>query len=235
MEIIDFFQEQFESERVVLHSSFSNVYSSYNVSPIDFLNKLHASCIKTLILPTLSWRSAKENYEFRAKETKANTGILCNVAISEGMGTRSIHPTHSILVIGELGSLLDNPHYKSSSQCGKGSPWEKIIGMEDVNICLLNVGLESCTIFHYFEEVLHPNIYLESHYSNYLLPDVNDSCRVRNHKPIKRIYSKVLNDLSNESFKCKIFDQNFIIYFKPERIAKAMKKLLLNNPKYLLA
>ncbi len=105
----------------------------------------------TLAMPSHTWeRSGRGDFTFELRTTPSCVG-----AISEAFRTlpgvvRSLHPTHSVAVIGPRARYLIAGHELASTPCGKGTPYAKLIE-ERCQILFLGVTLDQNTMFHTFE------------------------------------------------------------------------------------
>ncbi|MEO7297976.1 MAG: AAC(3) family N-acetyltransferase [Verrucomicrobiota bacterium] len=66
---------------------------------------------------------------------------------------RSCHPTHSWVALGHSAEALLAGHRQSTTPCGEGNPFEKLVTLDGC-ILTLGVGVDRVTLWHYYEEIL---------------------------------------------------------------------------------
>jgi len=66
---------------------------------------------------------------------------------------RSCHPTHSWSAIGPHAYDIVKDHRLSPTPCGKGNPFEKVLDLDGC-VVILGVGVNTITLWHYYEDIL---------------------------------------------------------------------------------
>ncbi|MDA0991319.1 MAG: AAC(3) family N-acetyltransferase [Verrucomicrobia bacterium] len=66
---------------------------------------------------------------------------------------RSCHPTHSWVALGPAAERLLAGHHRSTTPCGDGNPFQELLAL-DGWLLLLGVGVNTVTLWHYYEELL---------------------------------------------------------------------------------
>lgn len=93
-------------------------------------------------------------------------GIVPETARQRSNGTRSIHPTHSVVALGANQQHWTSGHEHGSSPCDESSPYFRLME-EGGNILLLGgVTHESNTSLHCIEEIAKVPYHLHDDYSN---------------------------------------------------------------------
>ncbi len=109
----------------------------------------------TIMVPTLtgSEKLNKANPPvFEAQNTPCWTGKIPETFRLRKDAKRSLHPTHSVSVIGKLAEYFIFGHEDSPTPCGKTSPYGKLTE-KNGRILFVGTGLACCTYFHTLEEI----------------------------------------------------------------------------------
>ena len=80
-------------------------------------------------------------------------GIISETVRKRPGSLRSCHPTHSWVALGPMAEFLLKGHRASLTPCGKGNPFEALVELGGI-ILTLGVGVNTITLWHYFEEAL---------------------------------------------------------------------------------
>ena len=116
----------------------------------------------TLIMPTLSFSGsavayARQGKIFDPKRSPSQVGLLTEVFRRSKGVARSLHPTHSVAVLGPDADYFVRDHHLAGTPCGAGTPfcrlWEK-----NGKVLLLGVGVSAVTFFHCVEELLEKEL-----------------------------------------------------------------------------
>ncbi len=145
-----------KGDKVLVHSSMKSLgYIEGGADAVinAFLNVLGEE--GAFIVPTLTGKftdSPSCPPNFNVTESKCWTGKIPETARCRAEARRSLHPTHSVSVIGSLKEELTGQHEKGSSPCDEYSPYYKnCIG--GGYILLIGVDQESNTTIHCCEEI----------------------------------------------------------------------------------
>jgi len=145
---------------LVVHSAFRNLSRSGFRAERFIEALLEGLPGGTLVMPAMSWRiCTPENPYFDEVDTPSIVGVLSEVFRTSYATTRSIHPTHSFSACGPLAETLVTGHSSGDTPCSAESPIGRLPGV-GAQILLLGVWFESCTLIHYPEEKIAPDLYL---------------------------------------------------------------------------
>lgn len=180
---------------LIVHSAFGG-FSRQGLRAEPFIDALLAAIPDgTLIMPVMTWRQVTihQTY-FDAVETKSETGILSEIFRTQYATARSIHPTHSAAARGPLADFLIAGHENSTTPCPPNSPFGRLDEV-DAHILMIGVGLETCTVFHCWEEQIDDAYYVRplSEAMVYDCRDLNGhvhKIRARRHKSLNRDFPK---------------------------------------------
>ena len=128
-----------------------------------------------LMAPTLTGNEnlSKDNPPvFDVVNTPCWTGIVPETFRKRPEAIRSLHPTHSVAVIGKDAEYLTACHETCHTPCGPNSPYDKLVKMNGY-ILMLGVDLESTTHFHYIEELVGSEYHMQRDWvdAKIILPD----------------------------------------------------------------
>ncbi len=178
---------------VMMHSSFKGL-SRLGWRAEDFAQALtDAIGPGSLAMPTMSWRAVNlDNPVFDAARTSSITGVLTESFRRAGASHRSLHPTHSVAVVGEAADELTRDHHLDRTPCGERSPWGRLAQL-DATVVMLDVGMDSCTLVHHLEEAHAANRYLRDDEERYRCTALDGSEHwvvTRRHRKLQRNFWK---------------------------------------------
>jgi len=84
----------------------------------------------------------------------SHEGAIPNAALARPGRLRSCHPTHSWVASGARAEELLRDHCNSPTPCGAGNPFEKLVELDGC-IVTLGVGVNTITLWHYYEDILN--------------------------------------------------------------------------------
>lgn len=122
---------------------------------LDALIEYFTECGGLLVIPTHTWTNLDTPGAITLDLTKNETclGVLPTLALLDGRGVRSMHPTHSVTVFGEgaaeFASLDDNTNTFASPDGCYGELLRR-----GGHILLIGVGNDKNTFIHCVEEIL---------------------------------------------------------------------------------
>ncbi len=123
----------------------------------------------TLMMPTFTGGGSTYKYAtsnppcFDPEKTPATTGYLCEKFRCQPGVRRSLHPTHSVAVLGPHSEEMIKGHENSLTPFGEGTPYDYLIRKEG-KVLLLNTNANS--ILHRIQELCDwPNHYLDETYT----------------------------------------------------------------------
>jgi len=91
--------------------------------------------------------------EFCTSQLPSHEGAIPNAALRRPGRLRSCHPTHSWVAIGARSEEVLQDHWRSPTPCGPGNPFEKVVQLDGC-IVTLGVGVNTITLWHYYEDLL---------------------------------------------------------------------------------
>jgi aminoglycoside 3-N-acetyltransferase len=91
--------------------------------------------------------------EFCPSVWPSHEGAIPNAALSRPGRLRSCHPTHSWIANGAQAERILRDHWRSATPCGRGNPFEALCELDGC-IITLGVGVNTITLWHYFEDLL---------------------------------------------------------------------------------
>ena len=110
----------------------------------------------TLLMSALSYETVtKDQPIFNVKETPTCVGALTEIFRKRKGTIRSLHPTHSITVIGKNTQFFINDHEQDSTPVGPNSPLSKLKNIHG-KILFIGCGLRPNTSMHGVEELVQP-------------------------------------------------------------------------------
>lgn len=165
---------------VCVHSSLSGIgfLTDGSQSVITALRRIVGGT-GTLMMPTFTGGGSTYAYvtsgpaPFEKDKTPSTTGLLSEIFRQLPGVERSLHPTHSVAVLGpEAGDWIEG-HENSTTPFGDNTPYDRLIH-ENGKVLLLNVNANS--LMHRIQEIIDwPNLYLDELF----LIKVMDGNRVR--------------------------------------------------------
>ncbi len=108
-----------------------------------------------VLMPTLTGSpalNAKNPPHFDARQTPCWTGRIPETFRQRPDALRSLHPTHSVAIIGPQKHDLAREHQLSPTPCGKETPYFRL-AERDGYVLIFGVDLKSVTLFHTVEEI----------------------------------------------------------------------------------
>lgn len=91
--------------------------------------------------------------EFCTSQLPSHEGAIPNAALRRPGRLRSCHPTHSWVANGARSQEVLRGHRNSPTPCGRGNPFEKVVQLDGC-IVTLGVGVNTITLWHYYEDLL---------------------------------------------------------------------------------
>ncbi len=168
---------------VCLHSSLSGLghLSGGSESVIAVLKTIIGPA-GTLMMPAFTGGGSSHAYvtsdpvRFKKDLTPTTTGFLCETFRKHPGVRRSLHPTHSVAVLGPDSEELITGHENSVTPFGDGTPYDKLIQKKG-KVLLLNTNANS--LMHRIQEITDwPNHYLNEKFTL----DIQDGENVRSIK-----------------------------------------------------
>ena len=188
----------------------------------------------TLLMPALSYETVTtENPVFDQKNTPSCVGYLTEYFRNQPGVRRSLHPTHSVCVLGSKSEYFVDNHMLDNTPCGSNTP---LIKLREIGgkILFLGCSLNSNTSMHGVEELSAPE-YLYGEEIEYKLETENGDVYQKkyiphNFKGFQQCYDRVLNILSNDDYSFgKVLTADAYLIKAIPLWEKAHKKLCENS------
>lgn len=109
---------------------------------------------------------------FDVRRTPCWTGRIPATFMMREEAVRSLHPTHSVAVIGPKAELLIRDHHLAQFPCSEGTPYLRLARMGGY-ILLVGVGQSSNTTLHTVEELARVPYHLQSRPTTSTVIDYN--------------------------------------------------------------
>lgn len=138
-------------DNVVVHSSLSSLGAMEGGAEVvvDALLDVLGPA-GNLVLPTFSYAENAESI-FDPAHTPCRTGAIPEAGRKRPGAVRSLHPTHSVTVIGPAAERLTEGHLTVRA-LGRGSPLDRLAGDFGGKVLLLGVGHTANSTLHVAEE-----------------------------------------------------------------------------------
>jgi aminoglycoside 3-N-acetyltransferase len=110
----------------------------------------------TLLMPALSYEHVtRRSPTFDVRHTPSNVGAIPEYFRTRPGTRRSVHPTHSVCVVGPRTAELLDDHPLDDTPCGSHSPFHKLRNVGG-QLMMLGCGLRPNTSMHAIEELVEP-------------------------------------------------------------------------------
>ena len=129
---------------------------------------------------------------FCPSQWPSHEGAIPNAALQRTGRLRGCHPTHSWVANGALSKEVLQDQKNSKTPCGIGNPFEKLVELDGC-IVVLGVGVDSITLWHYFEDLL------EVPYMGYYHPKERHLSYCATGKRIQYDFPGIMQDVVNAS------------------------------------
>ena len=138
-------------DSVLVHSSFRSLLP-FAGGPAEVIAAIRAIIGEdgNLMLPTFNYTRPLPEPHFDVHETAARTGAIAETGRAMRGAVRSLHPTHSVAVIGPDAEALTRDHLDSRA-FGVDSPIDRF-ARQGGNVLLLGVGHTANSTLHLAEE-----------------------------------------------------------------------------------
>ena len=113
-----------------------------------------------LLMVSLPYRSSSIEYlgklkQFDVRKSPSMMGLVSEFFRRRPDVTRSLHPTHPVLVHGPRAAWFADEHPNCQYPCGPGSPFDRL-AEADGKVVFYNVPFATYTFFHYLEHLVSP-------------------------------------------------------------------------------
>lgn len=141
------------SETLMVHSSMKSIgkVDGGADTVLDALSRFFRNGL--LIFPTFTYNTVlgKERHDYYQDQTPSCTGILTELFRKRQGVIRSLHPTHSVAVLGNDAAEFTAGHEKCNSSFSQNSPYGKLLARKG-KVLLIGVNLNRATIIHAIQE-----------------------------------------------------------------------------------
>ncbi|MDO9235913.1 MAG: AAC(3) family N-acetyltransferase [Aquabacterium sp.] len=145
---------------IILHSSLSNI-GKFDCSPEQIADAFFGRLVgpgRTLLVPALPYNTTMKEYldgatGFDVRSAPNAMGAIPNILMGRSDALRSVHPSHSVIALGERAAEFVSHHEMDATPFGENSPYRKLT-MSNGSILMVGVGLNSVTNFHVYEDLL---------------------------------------------------------------------------------
>ncbi len=145
---------------------------------------------------------------------------------------RGCHPTHSWCALGAKAELFLQDNVQARTPCGKGNPFEALVREDGVILCL-GVSVNTITLWHYYEDLLHVpylgdyhpqerhlSYCTQGHRIQYMFPgimdDVVSSSGIMKKNKVGKGTSRLIRARDFDAFMATIFaDDPFCMVLRP--------------------
>lgn len=93
-------------------------------------------------------------YVFDVRKHGCHVGRLPQAFLASKGIERSVHPTHSVAAWGCHAAYLTEAHHRAPSAFGHGSPWQRLLGLEQAKVLGLGISMGPVTFYHVLEDAL---------------------------------------------------------------------------------
>lgn len=146
-------------DAIIVHSAIK-AFEAFQGSATDVIAvfKEAVGTEGTLMMPTLSMAGsaidfAKSGRIFDPRTTPSQVGLLPEIFRRSAGVVRSMHPTHSVAVLGKGSTWWIADHHRADTPCGRGTPFHRLLE-RDGKIVLAGTGIPALTFFHCVEELI---------------------------------------------------------------------------------
>lgn len=138
-------------DSVLLHSSFRSL-APFAGTPVDVVRAVLdvVGSAGHVMLPTFNYSAVLPEPYFDVAQTPARTGAIAELGRRLPGAVRSLHPTHSVTVIGPDAARLSDAHLCGRA-FGVGSPIDRL-AQQGGKVLLLGVGHTANSTIHVAEE-----------------------------------------------------------------------------------
>lgn len=205
-----------EGDHIFVHASMDMINT--NMTPLDILNLFLEIIGKegSISVPTFVKYPSKEwmlmNKEFNIYRTPSGMGAFSERVRRHKNGRRSLHPTKSVSIIGNIADCILNEHHLDIHQFSKKSPFYKLI---DYNVKIIGFGapMSYLSMVHTVEDVFPNEFPIQINEANIL-----EKICINENKKIVKIKTlvhnlKVVANANPEKFVKKYMSKNdYTIY-----------------------
>lgn len=150
-------------DAILIHSSIK-AFEGFHGTATDIIDVFREAVGPegTIMMPTLSFTGSAIDYAnsgrtFDPRTTPSQVGLLPEV-FRRSMGVvRSLHPTHSVAVLGPDSAWWIADHHLADTPCGRGTPFHKLLE-RDGKIVMAGTGIAPLTFFHTAEELIESRL-----------------------------------------------------------------------------
>lgn len=229
-----------DGQSILVHSSFKAMLCPGTPDDVvDALLEVVGSC-GNLAVPTHTWDIVNARQPvFDVLLTPSHVGAITEFVRRRPEAVRSLHPTHSVTVIGPGAVDLTKNHEHDDTPCSRTSPYGRIVAGDGL-IVMLGVSLLYNTTYHGVEEWAGVPWVFRSDYKEDLYTIDKEGNRIHvpsfRHAGQERKFEETQFELEHEGIlKVVPWEQKLILVLKAKQMAEYMGQKLADDPDYLLA
>lgn len=150
-------------DHLLVHSGFRRV-NGFHGTPGDVIDCLLDAIGPdgNLLMLSIPYRGSSEHHAesdplFDVLRTPSAVGLISEVFRRRDGVLRSLNPLHPVLAYGPLAPWLVADHEKCVRSCGKGSPFERFLGL-DGKFLFFDAPYRSLTFMHYVEDLFRERL-----------------------------------------------------------------------------
>jgi aminoglycoside 3-N-acetyltransferase len=141
-------------------SSSMDCFATFSGRPTDIICELEKILgpSGTLLMSSLPFVGSaidwvESGVMFDNQLTPSKMGLITELFRRTPGVVRSQHPTHAVVAKGAKAHELCEDHHLTSTPCGEGSPYRRLIDIGGSSL-LLGTGVETMIVYHAMEEIL---------------------------------------------------------------------------------
>ncbi|MBF0381427.1 MAG: AAC(3) family N-acetyltransferase [Magnetococcales bacterium] len=146
----------------VMVSSSMDCFATFTGRPSDIIEQMQLLLgpSGTMLMSTLPFVGSaidwvNSDIMFDNRLTPSKMGLITELFRRYPGVVRSQHPTHAVAAKGARAEELCAGHHLTTTPCGEGSPYKKVIDVGGSSL-LLGTGVETMIVYHAMEEILEP-------------------------------------------------------------------------------
>lgn len=154
-------------DTVFVHSSITKLYIDFEPEEILAILQSMVGEEGTLLFPCWHINIRAEDYLkttnkiFNVNKTASKMGFLTELARRQKNAVRSLHPTNSVVALGENATYLVEEHQSDIYPCGVKSPFYKMMEF-DAKIIGIGVNVNNLSFCHCIEDVMKDDFLIET-------------------------------------------------------------------------
>jgi aminoglycoside N3'-acetyltransferase len=151
-----------EGDTVFVHSSLKSLgYVEGGAASVVRALQQAVGPLGTLLLPTYYMPGGSilgtcqmPGYTFDVRKHGSHMGRLPEAFLASTGIRRSVHPTHSVSAWGRHAAFLTDTHHLAPSIFGQGSPWQRLLELDQAKVLGLGISMGPVTFYHVLEDAM---------------------------------------------------------------------------------